>query len=85
MDSESVLTVVGGKVVYGVGDFARHGPPPLPVSPSWSPVGAYGGYHGGTPPPVVAHQSCAHAGGAPSHIWDEDPGFWGWSCPCFAF
>lgn len=82
---ESVLTVVGGKVVYGVGDFSKHAPPALPVSPSWSPVGVYGGYHGCTPPPVVAHQSCAHAGGGPSHIWGEGPDFWGWSCPCFAF
>src|SRR5207253_7150807 len=24
---ESVLTVVGGKIVYAAGDFARHGPP----------------------------------------------------------
>ncbi len=43
---ESVLTVVGGKVVYGAAsDFKRLAPPPLPVSPSWSPVAAYGGYH----------------------------------------
>lgn len=41
---ESVLTVVGGNVVYGTGEFARHAPPPLPVSPDWSPVSVYGGY-----------------------------------------
>lgn len=33
----SVLTVVGGKVVYA-DEFERLGPPPLPVSPDWSPV-----------------------------------------------
>jgi hypothetical protein len=44
---ESVLTVVGGKLVYGAGEFARLAPPPLPVSPGWSPVGVYGGYHQG--------------------------------------
>ena len=42
---ESVLTVVGGKVVYGAGEFAGLAPPPLPVMPDWSPVKAYGGYH----------------------------------------
>src|SRR5918992_3139950 len=41
---ESVLTVVGGKVVYAAGEFERLSPPPLPISPDWSPVKHYGGY-----------------------------------------
>jgi len=41
---ESVLTIVGGDVVYAAKDFANVAPPPLPVSPEWSPVKAYGGY-----------------------------------------
>ena len=41
---ESVLTIVGGKVVYAAGEFSRLAPPPLPVSPDWSPVKTYGGY-----------------------------------------
>jgi predicted amidohydrolase YtcJ len=41
---ESVLTVVGGKIVYGTGDFAPHAPAPLPVLPEWSPVKVFGGY-----------------------------------------
>jgi hypothetical protein len=54
---ESVLTVVGGKVVYGAGEFERLAPPPLPVSPDWSPVKAYGGYHRAqTPQPAPVHQ-----------------------------
>jgi hypothetical protein len=56
---ESVLTVVGGKVVYGAGEFARLAPPALPVSPDWSPVGIYGGYH--QPQPAFAQQ-CAQPG-----------------------
>jgi predicted amidohydrolase YtcJ len=56
---ESVFTVVGGKVVYGAGEFERLAPPPLPVSPAWSPVGVYGGYHQAQP--ALAHQ-CAHPG-----------------------
>ena len=41
---ESALTVVGGKVVYGAGEFASLAPALPPVSPSWSPVARYGGY-----------------------------------------
>src|SRR5437870_7272228 len=59
---ESVLTVVGGKIVYGAGEFERLGPPPLPVSPDWSPVKAYGGAQRAQPTqPAFAHQ-CAHPG-----------------------
>ena len=42
---ESVLTIVDGKPVYGAAEFARYSPPPLPISPDWSPVKYYGGYH----------------------------------------
>jgi hypothetical protein len=35
---ESVLTVVGGKVVYAAGDFEKLGPASVPVLPDWSPV-----------------------------------------------
>ena len=41
---ESVLTLVGGMVVYGSWEFERLLPSPLPVSPPWSPVAVYGGY-----------------------------------------
>ncbi len=42
---ESVLTVLGGKVVHGSEEFAALAPPPLPVSPDWSPVKVYKGYY----------------------------------------
>lgn len=42
---ESVLTILNGKVVYGSEEFAHLAPPPLPVSPDWSPVKVYRGYH----------------------------------------
>ncbi len=42
---ESVLTTVGGKVVYGSGEFADLAPPLPPASPDWSPVTIYKGYH----------------------------------------
>ena len=41
---ESLMTVVGGKVVYAIGDFAPHAPSPVPVMPEWSPVKVFGGY-----------------------------------------
>lgn len=46
---ESVLTIVGGKVVYAAQEFKQHSPPTLPVSPSWSPVKTFGGYQNQNP------------------------------------
>lgn len=42
---ESVLTLVGGKIVYGSGEFENFSPPPIPILPDWSPVNQYGGYY----------------------------------------
>ena len=44
-DTTSDLTVVGGRIVYAAGDFARfdEGAPP-PAMPDWSPVRSFGGY-----------------------------------------
>src|SRR5205807_2941225 len=41
---ESVLTIVGGKIVYAVQEFQNLDPAALPVLPDWSPVKVYGGY-----------------------------------------
>ncbi|HWL81946.1 MAG TPA: amidohydrolase [Roseomonas sp.] len=43
-DITAVLTVVGGKVVHGAGDFTRLAPPLPPPMPDWSPVRRFGGY-----------------------------------------
>ena len=41
---ESVLTVVGGRIVFAAGPFDRESPPPLPVTTAtWSPVLRWGG------------------------------------------
>ena len=40
----SVLTMVGGKVVYGEGKYASLALPALKVSPDWLPISRYPGY-----------------------------------------
>jgi predicted amidohydrolase YtcJ len=46
-DMTSDLTIVGGKVIYGAGDFARFDQvAPPPAMPDWSPVRTFGGYGG---------------------------------------
>jgi predicted amidohydrolase YtcJ len=80
---EAVLTVMGGKIVHGSGEFAPLAPPVPPVSPDWSPVASYGGYHHGAAPASV-HQGCA----CHTHrqVWSpKESRFWGIGCDCFAF
>jgi predicted amidohydrolase YtcJ len=43
-DTVSLLTLVGGKVVYGADEFIRYDIPPPPAMPDWSPVRTFGGY-----------------------------------------
>jgi predicted amidohydrolase YtcJ len=62
-DTTSVLTMVGGKVVYAVGDFAPfdEGEVP-PAMPDWSPVrtfGGYGAWGASSEKPAATHQRLA--------------------------
>jgi len=41
---ESVLTVVGGKIVHATNEFIPLAPAAIPVLPEWSPVKVFGGY-----------------------------------------
>jgi hypothetical protein len=90
---ESVLTIVGGKVVYATEEFSKLAPPALPVSPSWSPVKEYGGYAKGKHEAVGASHSasCSHIensapSGAKPHLQVlGELGLWGLGCDCFAF
>jgi predicted amidohydrolase YtcJ len=90
---ESVLTIVGGKVVYATEEFSKLAPPALPVSPGWSPVKEYGGYAKGQHDVVgVSHSaSCSHIQTSArdrvkSHLQVlGDLGLWGLGCDCFAF
>jgi len=73
---ESVLTMVGGKVVYASGPFQAMAPPAPAVSPSWSPVGRYTPY--GTKTSTDSHVVRRHSCHRPGSVFG--PG-----CDCFAF
>lgn len=69
---ESVLTTVGGKVVYANGKYAKLAPELPPVSPDWSPVAFYGGYNNSlTRPPKHEHTPIMAADG---RVWTASCG-----------
>lgn len=100
-DITSLLTVVGGKIVYASGVFGKldGGPPPAPV-PDWSPVNRFGGYGAwaDTAQPAAGSRalhrdtccgSLGHAfagsGGASARALEEQA-LWGpLGCACWAF
>jgi predicted amidohydrolase YtcJ len=92
---ESVLTVVGGKIVHGAAEFSNLSPPPLPVLPEWSPVKHHGGYY-------ARHQVRENESRVQARVnavglhelfhrlfgrrrTDRAEPFWGLGCECFAF
>ena len=79
---ESVLTILGGSVIYGSEEFVDLAPPPLPVMPDWSPAKFFGGY--GAPKFYAPGTNfTAHPAGClcPEHR----PHPVGCSCPAHAF
>jgi predicted amidohydrolase YtcJ len=96
-DITSLLTVVGGRVVYGREDFARFDDQaPPPAMPDWSPVRVYGGYGAwGEPMRRAPAPACTslcnvhthdHAAGRSANLPIADlKGFWGaLGCSCWA-
>jgi len=82
---ESVLTVVGGKVVYGAEEFGSL-VPPLPISPDWSPVGVYGGYQREHGPSGRLSNTHAHASHRHALVRvPQQARFWNLGCDCFAY
>ena len=76
---ESVLTIVGGKVVYAAGPFSNLDAAPPPALADWLPVRHYGGYHrsaAGAMPALASHRHPMIIG---------DGGSWSFECPCGAF
>jgi predicted amidohydrolase YtcJ len=92
-DITAVLTVVGGKVVHGAGEFGPLAPPLPPAMPDWSPVRTFGGYqdrragNGSAGTFAKLARCCESACGVHGHdharAWaastpaGNDRGFWG--------
>lgn len=93
---ESVLTVVGGKIVHAADEFGPLSPGDLPVTPDWSPVALVPGHwKPGAPLQAGVHQ-CSGPCAVHAHSHDkvrtssvpvsDYRGFWGaFGCSCFAF
>ncbi|HJV35179.1 amidohydrolase [Geomonas sp.] len=82
---ESVLTMVGGKVVHGREEFSNLAPPLPPVSPDWSPVASYGGYHSATATASSMKSDCGCHRRTTASIPKQAPLWYGLGCDCFAF
>jgi predicted amidohydrolase YtcJ len=85
---ESVLTIVGGRVVFAAGEFKRLDQSPLLVSPDWSPVKTYGGYASAGIAKAAASQRLQDRVplGVHAHRWVlGESGVWTLGCDCFAF
>lgn len=93
----SVLTILGGNVVSGEGDYADRAPPlPRPM-PNWSPVATFGGYHRSPEASAMLANACGCASGCAVHGHDhaaalganvpakDVQSFWGaFGCGCWA-
>jgi len=99
-DITSVLTMLGGKVVYGDGDFGKLAPVLPPAMPDWSPVRHGGGYQPRQANPqnramtslCACASSCGVHGHAHAKAWasgvpaSDEGKFWGaLGCSCWAF
>nr|WP_027132901.1 amidohydrolase family protein [Geminicoccus roseus] len=95
---ESVLTMLGGAIVHGSGDFTGMAPPLPPAMPDWSPVRRFGGYQRADGQQATTRFACAcdSACGVHGHeharAWrasvptGDEAGFWGaLGCSCWAF
>jgi len=92
----SVLTILGGKVVHGNGDYARHAPALPKPMPDWSPVGTFGSWTApDTKQKLASACGCAsscnvhghdHAAALGAKTPTADPqSFWGaLGCGCWA-
>lgn len=88
----SVLTLLGGQVVWAEAEFKNQGPADLPVMPDWSPVAKFGGY--GAPGFIRSERTVSFAPWAAPRTMQRSgpaPGpkplgqLWGSGCDCFAF
>jgi hypothetical protein len=86
---------MGGNVVYADAEFKHLGPPELPASPDWSPIGKYGGYYNAqkrrlNPALTVAASSLPSRPKNVLHAHEHhhttvfnDKSNWNLDCPCY--
>ncbi|MCY8971174.1 amidohydrolase [Bacillus atrophaeus] len=89
-DLESLLTIMGGQVVYGNAEFKNLSPELPPASPDWAPTGVYGGAN--LTHNILSHDahdhkhSCSNPLHQHTHtVIGKDGTKWGIGCTCFAF
>lgn len=78
---ESDMTILGGEVVHGSGDFAGLAPDLPPASPDWSPVKRFGGSA-----PIergIGHYRHGHTAGCEHSVGTLAGGEGFLGCPCF--
>jgi predicted amidohydrolase YtcJ len=91
----STLTLLGGQVVHGAGDYQGLAPALPPVLPDWSPVAAFGGYAPAQRKMLATKCGCStacavhghdHAAALASNVPVSDArSFWGvMGCACWA-
>jgi hypothetical protein len=69
---ESVLTMLGGEIVYAAQEHSTLSPPLPAVSPGWSPVAIFGGYDNSKQiPPQHDHTPVMSADG---RVWSAGCG-----------
>jgi hypothetical protein len=82
---ESVMTVMDGRIVYSKDEFAAQDPDLPPVSPDWSPVKQYGGYHNShtkAEPGTDHHHNHQHTPGHSHWVMGADGRAWQTGCNC---
>jgi len=78
----SVLTMVGGKVVYGEGKYASLALPALKVSPDWLPISRYPGYGKNASTESGVQLAAAALSQAMPTVMGEDGRSWLLGCGC---
>jgi predicted amidohydrolase YtcJ len=79
----SRLTMVGGRPVYGAGEFEGLAPKALPVSPGWLPIGSYPGYRAADAQTSDRELLAAYTEGAAlPEIIGPDAQRWSMGCMC---
>jgi hypothetical protein len=78
----SVLTMVGGKVVYGEGKYAALAPPAPKVSPDWLPISRYPGYAKSASIETRSYLTAASLSQSMPIVLGEDGRSWTLGCGC---